>query len=51
MAARAGNPTLLFTAGGSGVDIFFAISGFVMVTVTEPVWGRGGIAWTFSSAD
>lgn len=38
---------LEFPAGESGVDVFFAISGFVMVVVTAKSWGQPSIAGSF----
>ncbi|WP_265440208.1 acyltransferase family protein [Bradyrhizobium sp. SEMIA] len=38
---------LELTAGESGVDLFFAISGFVMVVVTAGTWGKPHIAGSF----
>jgi exopolysaccharide production protein ExoZ len=47
MAERALNARLRFDSGQCGVDIFFAISGFVMVVVTAGIWGRAGTAEPF----
>jgi peptidoglycan/LPS O-acetylase OafA/YrhL len=35
--------------GGAGVDLFFVISGFVMVYASEPLFARSGAALTFFS--
>jgi exopolysaccharide production protein ExoZ len=47
MAERAFDPSLRFDWGPCGVDVFFAISGFVMVLVTAGSWGRSGAAEPF----
>ena len=47
MAIRAHDTHLGFSAGQSGVDVFFTISGFVMVLVTASSWGRSGVAVPF----
>jgi exopolysaccharide production protein ExoZ len=47
MAERAFDSSLKFDWGQCGVDIFFAISGFVMVLVTAGSWGRMGVAGPF----
>lgn len=47
MAERAYDSSLRFDCGQCGVDIFFAISGFVMVVVTAGIWGRPGTAEPF----
>lgn len=47
MAERAYDSSLRFDCGQCGVDIFFAISGFVMVVVTAGIWGRLGTAEPF----
>lgn len=47
MAERAFDPSLKFDFGQCGVDIFFAISGFVMVLVSAGSWGRSGAAAPF----
>jgi exopolysaccharide production protein ExoZ len=47
MAERAFDSSLKFDWGQCGVDIFFAISGFVMVLVTAGSWGRTGVARPF----
>jgi exopolysaccharide production protein ExoZ len=47
MAERAYDSSLRFDCGQCGVDIFFAISGFVMVLVTAGIWGRAGTAEPF----
>lgn len=36
-----------FLGGGFGVDLFFVISGFVMVYSTESLFGRTGAPWRF----
>ena len=35
------------TLGHAGVDLFFVISGFVMVYASEPMFGRAGGSWQF----
>jgi exopolysaccharide production protein ExoZ len=47
MAERAYHTSLRFDCGQCGVDIFFAISGFVMVVVTAGIWGRPSTAEPF----
>ena len=47
MAERAYDSSFRFDCGQCGVDIFFAISGFVMVVVTAGIWGRPGTAEPF----
>jgi exopolysaccharide production protein ExoZ len=42
-----GEPGWLFTAGGAGVDLFFAISGFVIVITSASSWGNEGVWATF----
>lgn len=37
----------VFTAGAAGVDLFFVISGFIMVVATHRAWGKSGTAWPF----
>lgn len=37
----------LFVVGACGVDLFFAISGFIMVVTTRHHWGRANIAGDF----
>jgi peptidoglycan/LPS O-acetylase OafA/YrhL len=42
-----------FDTGMAGVDLFFIISGFIMIVATEPLWSTGGgghrAAWQFLS--
>ena len=33
--------------GAAGVDLFFAISGFIMVVATRDMWGKADTAWPF----
>src|SRR5258706_16365621 len=40
-------PPIEFAAGGGGVDIFFAISGFVMILTTAHAWGTPRLWLTF----
>lgn len=37
----------MFTAGAAGVDLFFVISGFIMVVATRDSWGKQGTAAPF----
>jgi exopolysaccharide production protein ExoZ len=47
MSERVLDPSLKIEFGQSRVDIFFAISGFVMVLVTATSWGCSGVAGPF----
>jgi exopolysaccharide production protein ExoZ len=47
MAERFSDSSLRFESGQCGVDIFFAISGFVMVVVTADSWGHADTARSF----
>lgn len=44
---KLGGPAVEFAAGSSGVDIFFAISGFVMILTTAHAWGTPRLWRTF----
>lgn len=44
---KLGGPSVEFAAGSSGVDIFFAISGFIMIVTTAHAWGRPQFWRTF----
>lgn len=37
----------MFTAGAAGIDLFFVISGFIMVIATRDSWGKKGTATPF----
>ena len=48
LAETAGSQfTLPRFAGGAGVDLFFVISGFIMVYASEPLFGRQGVGREF----
>lgn len=44
---RLGVDVPMFSAGAAGVDLFFAISGFIMVVATRDGWGKAGQAVPF----
>src|SRR5690348_841715 len=45
--AIAPNTSHFFVSGAAGVDLFFVISGFVMVYASEPLFGSASGAVTF----
>jgi peptidoglycan/LPS O-acetylase OafA/YrhL/glycosyltransferase involved in cell wall biosynthesis len=49
-ALPGGNPPALLHNGAAGVDIFFVISGFVMVLSARRLAGQGDPAWRFIRA-